>query len=162
MPYDFTLYAKWDEAYWGAQTNLMPNSQQLQLQSFNDQGEIWPYWNNDSYSSVTLYNGVTNADNWSWPSAYMAYENSFDSVNDGYIYLKKEGTAQFNVVLTYLDKNAEPHELYLSEVANIGGTDFPAGPIEDFYDVGSYIRNLGHAPASGNVKFTKVTYYVIG
>jgi len=163
VPYDFTLYAKWNEAYWGAQDNLMPNSTQLQLNDFDGQGAIWPYYNNDEYASVTMYNGVTNTDNWSWPSAYMAYENSFDSVNSGYIYVKKDGTAQFNVVLTYLDKDAVAHELYLSEVAGItGSTDFPAGSLEGLYDVGSYIRNLGHAPASGNVKFTKVTYYVIG
>jgi len=163
VPYDFTLYAKWEEQYWGANNNLMPNSQQMQLNNFNDQGEIWPYWNDDAYSSVTLYNGVTNDDNWSWPSAYMLYENSFDSVNDTYIYVKKDGTAQFNVVLTYLDKDGVSHDLYLSECDNtLGATDFPAGPLEKFYNVGSYIRNVGHAPASGNVKFTKVTYYCIG
>ncbi len=162
VPYDFTLYAKWNEAYWGTQNNLMPNSAQLQLNDFSGQGAIWPYWNNDAYGSVTMYNGVTNDDNWSWPSAYMSYENSFDSVNNGYMYVKKDGTAQFNVVLTYLDKNGEAHDLYLSEVANLSGTDFPAGPLEGQYDVGSYIRNLGHAPASGNVKFTRVTYYCIG
>jgi len=163
VPYDFTLYAKWNEAYWGAQDNLMPNSQQMVLNDFDGLGAIWPYWNTDSYNSVTMYNGVTNTDNWSWPSAYMAYENSFDSVNSGYVYVKKDGTAQFNVVLTYLDKDGVAHDLYLSEVAKItGSTDFPAGPLEGLYDVGSYIRNLGHAPASGNVKFTRVTYYVIG
>ncbi len=163
VPYDFTLYAKWEEAYWGAQTNLMPNAQQIQLNNFNGQGAIWPYWNNDSYGSVTLYNGVTNDDNWSWPSAYMAYEHSFDSVGDTYMYVKKDGTALFNVVLTYLDKDGVARDLYLSDVANLTGTtDFPAGPLEGFYNVGSYIRNLGHAPASGNVKFTKVTYFVIG
>ncbi len=163
VPYDFTLYAKWDEAYWGAQNNLMPNSQQMQLNNFNDQGEIWPYWNDDAYGSVTLYNGVTNNDNWSWPSAYMSYENSFDSVNDTYLYVKKDGTAQFNAVLTYLDKNGVSHDLYLSECDNtLQTTDFPAGPLEEYYNVGSYIRNVGHAPASGNVKFTKMTYYVIG
>ena len=162
VPYDFTLYAKWNEAYWGANNNLMPNSTQLQLNDFNGEGAIWPYFNEDEYGSVTMYNGVTNADNWSWPSAYMAYENSFDSVNDSYIYVKKDGTAQFNVILTYMDKNGEEHELYLSEVAKLNGTDFPEGNLEEYYDVGSYIRNLGHAPASGNVKYTKVTYYCIG
>ncbi len=162
VPYDFTLYAKWNEAYWGAQNNLMPNSQQMVLNNFNDQGAIWPYWNDDAYSSVTMYNGVTNTDNWSWPSAYMTYENSFDSVNDGYIYIKKEGTAQFNVVLNYLDKDGAEHELYLSQVANLTTSDFPEGDLEGLYDVGSYIRNQGHTPSSGNVKFTKVTYYVVG
>ena len=163
VPYGFTLYAKWNEAYWGAQTNLMPNAQQLQLNDFNGQGAIWPYYNNDEYGSVTLYNGVTNDDNWSWPSAYMSYENSFDSVGDCYLYIKKDGTALFNVVLTYLDKNGTSHDLYLSDVANISdSTDFPAGPLEEFYNIGSYIRNIGHAPESGNVKFTKVTYFVIG
>jgi len=163
VPYGFTLYAKWEEAYWGAQTNLMPNSQQLQLNDFNGQGAIWPYFNDDAYGSVTFYNGVTNDDNWSWPSAYMTYEHSFDSVGDTYMYVKKDGTALFNVVLTYLDKDGVAHDLYLSDVANLTGTtDFPAGPLEEFYNVGSYIRNLGHAPASGNIKFTKVTYFVIG
>ena len=161
VPYDFTLYAKWNEAFWGGNNNLMPNEQQMQLNQFNDQGAIWPYWNNDEYNSVTMYNGVTNDENWSWPSAYMEYENSFDSANDAYLYVKKDGTAQFNVVLTYLDKNGEAHDLYLSDVGN-NGSDFPAGPLEAFYDVGSYIRNLGHTPASGNVKFTRVTYYVVG
>ncbi len=161
VPYDFTLYAKWNEAFWGGNNNLMPNEQQMQLNQFNDQGAIWPYWNNDEYNSVTMYNGVTNTENWSWPSAYMTYENSFDATNDSYIYVKKDGTAQFNVVLTYLDKNGEAHDLYLSDVGN-NGADFPAGPLEAFYDVGSYIRSLGHVPASGNVKFTKVTYYVVG
>ncbi len=162
VPYDFTLYAKWNEAYWGAHTNLMPNSQQMVLNNFNDQGAIWPYWNNDDYGSVTMYNGVTNDDNWSWPSAYMSYENSFDSVNDSYLYVKKDGTAQFNVVLTYLDKDGVAHDLYLSDVANLTTSDFPEGDLEEFYNVGSYIRNLGHAPASGNIKYTKVTYYVVG
>ncbi len=162
VPYDFTLYAKWDEAYWGANTNLMPNSTQLQLNDFNGQGAIWPYWNDDSYGSVTFYNGVTNDDNWSWPSAYMSYENSFDSVGDTYLYIKKDGNSYFNVILTYLDKNGEAHDLYLSDVANLTETDFAAGYLENFYNVGSYIRNLGHAPESGNVKFTKVTYFIIG
>ncbi len=161
VPYGFTLYAKWNEQFWGGNNNLMPNSQQMQLNDFNGQGAIWPYWNNDEYGSVTLYNGVTNDENWSWPSAYMTYENSFDSANDRYIYVKKDGTAQFNAVLTYLDKNGEAHDLYLSDIANAGG-DLPAGALEEFYDVGSYIRNLGHAPESGNVKFIKVTYFVIG
>ncbi len=162
VPYDFTLYAKWEEAYWGANNNLMPNSVQLQLNDFNGQGAIWPYWNNDEYSSVTMYNGVTNEGNWSWPTAYMEYENSFDSVNDTYMYVKKDGTAQFNIALTYLDKNGTLHDLMLSDVANLTDTDFAAGYLEGFYNIGSYIRNLGHAPDSGNVKFTKVTYYVIG
>ena len=69
----------------------------------------------------------------------------------------------FNVVLTYLDKNGKEHDLYLSDVANItDSTDFAAGYLEEFYNIGSYIRNVGHAPASGNVKFTKVTYFIIG
>ncbi len=164
VPYDFTLYAKWNEASWASQTNLMPNETQIQLNDFDGNGgKIWPYFNNDAYGSVTMYNGVENTDNWSWPSAYMAYENSFNATNSGYMYVKKEGTAQFNVVLTYLDKDGAAHDLYLSEVANLSGsTDFPEGPLEAQYDVGSYIRNLGHAPASGNVKFTRVAYYVIG
>ncbi|MBR5134461.1 MAG: N-acetylmuramoyl-L-alanine amidase [Clostridia bacterium] len=161
VPYDFTLYAKWYEAYWGANNNLMPNEQQLQLNDFNGQGEIWPYWNTDSYSSVTMYNGVRNDENWSWPSAYMEYENSFDSINDTYIYVKKDGTAQFNVVITYLDKNGYSRDLHLSSVANLGG-DFPSGELEEFYNIGSYIRNIGDAPESGNIKFTKVTYFVVG
>lgn len=162
VPYDFTLYAKWNEGYWAANNNLMPNSSQLQLNDFNGEGAVWPHFNEDEYGSVTMYNGVTNTDNWSWPSAYMVYENSFDSVNDGYLYVKKDGTAQFNVVLTYMDKNGEEHDLYLSEVAKLGGTDFPEGNLEEYYDVGAYIRALGHTPASGNVKYTKVTYYCIG
>ena len=162
VPYDFTLYAKWEEAYWGANTNLMPNAQQLVLNDFNGQGAIWPYWNNDEYNSVTFYNGVTNDENWSWPSAYMTYENSFDSVGDTYLYIKKDGNSYFNVILTYLDKNGEAHDLYLSDVANLTETDFAAGYLEEFYNVGSFIRNLGHAPASGNIKFTKVTYFIIG
>lgn len=161
VPYGFTLYAKWKEQYWGANTNLMPNSQQMQLNDFNGQGKIWPYWNDDAYGSVTLYNAVTNDENWSWPTAYMTYEHSFDSVGDSYLYVKKDGTAQFNVLLTYLDKDGQAHDLMLSDVANQSG-DFAAGPMEEFFNVGSYIRNIGHAPESGNVKFTKVTYYVIG
>ncbi len=162
VPYGFTLYAKWNEAYWGANTNLMPNPAQLQLNDFNGQGAIWPYWNTDEYGSVTFYNGVTNDENWSWPSAYMTYEHSFDAVGDSYLYVKKDGNSLFNVMLTYLDKDGTAHDLYLSEVANLTNTDFDAGYLEDFYNVGSYIRNLGHAPASGNVKFTKVTYFIIG
>ncbi len=162
VPYGFTLYAKWTEANWDPQLNLMPNSAQLQLNDFSGQGAIWPYWNADEYNSVTMYNGVTNDSNWSWPSAYMAYENCFDAVNNGILYVKKDGDAQFNVTLTYLDKDGVSRELNLSDVANIGKTDFPAGKLEEYYDVGTYIRGLGHAPDSGNVKFTKVTYFCIG
>ena len=162
VPYDFTLYAKWVEQYWGANNNLMPNEQQLQLVDFEEKGQIWPYYNADEYGSVTMYNGVTNDTNWSWPTAYMTYQNSFDSVNDTYIYLKKDGTAQFNVVVTYLDKDGVEHSLHLSTVAGQGETDLPAGPMEEFFNIGSYIRNVGHAPASGNVKFTQVNYYVVG
>ncbi len=163
VPYGFTLYAKWKEAYWDIQSNLMPNSTQLQLNQFDSNGgAVWPYWNNDEYNSVTMYNGVTNDSNWSWPSAYMQYQNSFDVVDNGILYVKKDGTAQFNVTLTYLDKNGESRELNLSDVANLVGTDFPAGKLEEYYDVGAYIRGLGHAPDSGYVKFTKVTYFCIG
>ncbi len=163
VPYDFTLYAKWEEAYWAPNNNLMPNESQLVLNSFNDQGQIWPYYNDDTYGSVTMYNGVTNDNNWSWPTAHMLYENSFDCVNDTFLYIKKDGTAQFNVMITFLDKDGGLHNVMVGDIANQAtGVDLPAGPLENFYNVGSYIRNIGYAPESGNVKFTKVTYFVVG
>ncbi len=162
VPYDFTLYAKWNEGYWGANTNLMPNSQQLQLNNFNDQGAIWPYFNDDAYNSVTMYNGVTNDENWSWPSAYMAYENSVDATNDKYIYVKKDGNAYFNAIITYMDKDGGFHDVYLSELAGNGSNDFAPGYDEFFVNFGDYVAAQGHTPASGNVKFTRVTYFTVG
>ncbi len=160
VSYGFTLYAKWNEAYWGANVNLMPVDGQLTLNNFQDQGAIWPYYNSDG--SVTLYNGVTNGENWSWPSAYMTYANSFDSANDAYIYVKKDGTAQFNADITYMDNNGQEHTVKLSQLAGNGDNDFEPGYMEFFVNLGQYIAEQGHLTESGNVKYTKVTYYSIG
>ncbi len=160
VPYSFTLYAKWNEAYWGANIDLKPVDGQLALNDFNGQGKIWPYYNNNG--SVTLYNGVTNDENWSWPSATMTYANSFDSANDAYIYVKKDGTAAFNAVITYLDKDGGEHAVKLSELAGQGDDDFEAGYMEFFVNLGQYVREQGHLTDSGNVKYTKVDYFVVG
>lgn len=160
VTYGFTLFAKWDEAYWAANTNLMPVDGQLTLKDYNGQGEIWPYYNADG--SVTLYNGVTNDENWSWPSASMTYANSFDSANDAYIYVKMDGTASFNALVTYMDKDGTEHTVKISELAGLGDKDFEPGYKEFFVNVGQYVYEQGHLPASGNVKYTKVEYYVVG
>ncbi len=160
VSYDFTLYAKWNEAYWGANIDLMPIDGQLTLNSFNDQGKIWPYYNTDG--SVTMYNGVTNDDNWSWPSASMTYANSFDSSNDAYIYVKKDGTAYFNANITYMDKNGTEHTVKLSQLAGQGETDFEPGYMEFFVNLGQYVYEQGHLTETGNIKYTKVEYFVIG
>lgn len=159
VPYDFTLYAKWDEAYWGANTDLMPKDGQLVPRSYNDAGEqLWPYWN-ASTGAVTMYSGVSE---YAWPSAYMSYANSFDSSNDAYLYVKKDGNAQFNVELTYMDAQGNLHSIKASEILGLSTTDFPAGYWEGFINVGQYIYDQGHMTSSGNVKYTQVDYYVIG
>lgn len=160
VPYDFTLYAKWSEGYWEANTNLMPVEGQLVARAYNDAGEkIWSYWN-AATGHVTMYSGVS--DEWAWPSAYMTYANSFDSNNDAYLYIKKDGDAMFNVELTYMDAEGNLHSIKASEILGLAETDFPAGYWEGFVDVASYIRNQGHMTESGNVKYTQVDYYVIG
>jgi len=160
VSYGFTLYAKWDEAYWGANVDLKPIDGQLNLPQFNNQGQIWPYYNSDG--SVTMYNGVTNDENWSWPSAIMTYANSFDSANDAYIYVKKDGTAYFNALITYLDKDGAEQTVKLSQLAGQGDTDFEPGYMEFFVNLGQYVYDQGHLTESGNVKYTKVEYYVVG
>ncbi len=160
VSYGFTLYAKWNEAYWGANTDLKPVDGQVALNDFNGQGKIWPYYNTDG--SVTLYNGVTNDENWSWPSASMTYANSFDSANDAYIYVKKDGTASFNALITYLDKDGAEHTVKLSELAGQGDKDFEPGYMEFFVNLGQYVYEQGHLTESGNVKYTKVQYFVVG
>jgi len=157
--YDFTLYAKWTEAYWPAETNLMPKEASLGYRSYNDAGErIWAYWNAET-GAVSMYNGVTDG---GWPSAYMLYENSVDINNDSYLYFKKEGNAQFNIELTYMDDTGKLHSIKASEIVGLSTTDFPAGYVEEFVDVRGYLISQGHLPASGNLKFTQVDYYVIG
>lgn len=166
-PYDFTatvsgdltLYAKWTEAVWAENNNLMPNEQQLVIHSYNDGDEhIWPYYNADG--SVTMYSGVT--EEWAWPSASMEYEHSFDAAANAYIYVKKGGTAQFNAELTYMDAGGTLQSVLLSEIAGQGTTDFAEGDMEFFVNVGQYIYDQGHLPASGDVKYATITYYVIG
>ncbi len=165
--YGFTLYAKWSEAYWEANTDLMPTDGQLQCLAFNDGGErIWPYFNNDAYGSVTLYNGV-NSD-WSWPSAAMSFANSFDAATDAYIYVKYDGTAKFNAIVEYLDADGNAHSASLSQIAGRGDEDFPAGYQEMFINFGNYLAAQGHltpsdgSSFSGNAKYTKITYFVVG
>ena len=160
VTYGFTLFAKWDEAYWGANVDLKPIDGQLATPSFQEQGAVWPYFNTDG--SVTLYNGVTNAENWSWPHASMTYANSFDSANDAYIYVKKDGTARFNAVITYMDRDGNEQTVSLSQLAGRGDADFDPGYQEFFVNLGQYVYDQGHLPASGNVKYTKVDYYVVG
>ncbi len=158
VTYGFTLYAKWREAYWGANTNLMPINGSLVVPNYNDAGDrLWEYYNDDG--SVTMYSGV-NA--WAWPSAYMEYANSFDANNDSYIYVKKDGTAYFNALITYMDADGSYHDVRLSELAGQGVNDFAPGYQEFFVDLGAYARAQGHVPASGNLKYSKVTYYVVG
>ncbi len=157
--YDFTLYAKWNEAFWGTNTDLMPKDGALGMREYNDAGErIWPYWNT-STGACTMYSGVSE---YAWPSAYMQYANSFDANNDSHLYIKKAGNASFNVELTYMDMNGKLHSIKASEILGLSTTDFPAGYWEGFVDVAGYIRDKGHMPESGNVKFTQVDYYVIG
>lgn len=167
VSYGFTLYAKWEEAYWGASTDLMPVDGLLVCNDYDGSGQyIWPYYNTDG--SVTMYNGVTNDGNWSWPSAYMSYENSFDSGNDAYIYVKYNATANFNATIDYLDANGNPQSVKLSQLYGIGNNDLPAGYNEFFVNFGQYAYDQGHLTTSDgsvhsrNIKYTKVTYYVIG
>lgn len=167
VPYSFTLYAKWEEAYWGANTNLIPVDGLLVRNDYQSTGQyIWPYYNSDG--SVTMYNGVTNDANWSWPSAYMVYENSFDSGNDAYIYVKYNATAMFNATIDYLDADGNPQSVKLSQLAGYGDIDLPAGYNEFFVNFGQYAYDQGHLTAadrsvhSRNIKYTKVSYYVIG
>lgn len=157
VPYGFTLYAKWNEAYWGANTNLMPTESGLKYNSYDDNGgRIYAYWNN---GIVDMYTGV---DGWAWPSAYMTYENSVDSGNDAYIYVKKDGTAYFNATITYLDRNGASHDVTLSELAGNGTDDFAPGYDEFFVNFGQYVYDQGHLTDSGNVKITKCSYFVVG
>ena len=167
VTYGFTLYAKWEEAYWGANTNLMPVDGLLVKNDFQGTGQyIWPYYNDDG--SVTMYNGVTNDSNWSWPSAYMSYENSFDSGNDAYIYVKYNATARFNATIDYLDADGNAQSVTLSQLAGYGTEDLPAGYQEFFVNFGQYAYDQGHLTTadgsvhSRNIKYTKVTYYVVG
>ncbi|MBQ8622361.1 MAG: InlB B-repeat-containing protein, partial [Oscillospiraceae bacterium] len=167
VPYSFTLYAKWEEAYWGANTDLMPVDGLLVKNDFQSTGQyIWPYYNTDG--SVTMYNGVANDANWSWPSAYMTYENSVDSGNDAYIYVKYNSTAMFNATIDYLDADGNAQSVTLSQLAGNGDNDFPAGYNEFFVNFGQYVYDQGHLTTSDgsthsrNVKYTKVTYYVVG
>ena len=167
VSYGFTLYAKWEEAYWGANTDLMPVDGLLVRNDFQSTGQyIWPYYNDDG--SVTMYNGVTNDGNWSWPSAYMSYENSFDSGNDAYIYVKYNATANFNATIDYLDADGKPQSVTLSQLYGLGDQDLPAGYNEFFVNFGQYAYDQGHLTTSDgsvhsrNIKYTKVTYYVVG
>jgi uncharacterized repeat protein (TIGR02543 family) len=124
VPYSFTLYAKWEEAYWGANTDLMPVDGLLVRNNYENSDQyVWPYYNDDG--SVTIYNGVSG--DHSWPSAYMSYENSVDSGNDAYIYVKYSATARFNAVIDYLDADGNAQSVRLSELAGNGDNDFPAG-----------------------------------
>lgn len=158
VPYGFTLYAKWNEAYWGANTNLMPMDGALTIETFQETGQqLWPYYNDDG--SVTMYSGVDGA---AWPSAYMSYSNSFDSAHDAYIYVKKDGTAKFNAIITYMDKDGVEHEVRLSQLAGRGDEDFEAGYQEFFVNLGQYVYDQGHLTATGNIKYTKVRYFVVG
>lgn len=164
VPYDFTLYAKWNEAYWGANTDLMPKEGSLTPRSYNDADEkLWPYWNS-STGACTMYSGVTTSEAMpsAWPSAYMLYANSFDATNDSYLYVKKDGNAEFNVELTYMDAEGNLHSIKASEILGLATTDFPEGYWEGFIDVAQYIKDQGHMTDSGNVKYTQVDYYVIG
>jgi len=165
VTYGFTLYAMWEEAYWGPNNNLMPNSQQLVVNSYNDANEkLWPYFNDDG--TVTMYNGVE--EGWNWPSAYMEYMNSVDVANDAYIFVMKDGTAHFNATITYIDAKGEYHDVKLSQIAGNGDNDFAPGYDEIFVNFGNYVASQGHlTPAdgetfSGNVKFVKMVYYVVG
>ncbi len=159
VAYGFTLYAKWNEAYWGANTDLMPKDGSLVVEDYQGSGEkLWPYYNSDG--SVTMYSGVNQS--WAWPSAYMEYANSFDSTNDTYIYVRKDGTAKFNAQITYMADDGAEFAVTLSELVGRGAEDFEPGYEEIFADIGDYARRHGHIPASGNLKYTRVRYYVIG
>ncbi len=159
VAYGFTLYAKWEEGYFEANTDLMPKDGSLTPNDYNGTGQsIWPYYNSDG--SVTLYQGVSS--DWAWPDATMEYANSFDSNNDTYIYVRKDGTAKFNAEITYMAADGAMYKVTLSELAGRGSEDFEAGYAEFFVDLGDYARRHGHVPDSGNLKYTKVSYYAIG
>ncbi|MBQ9414485.1 MAG: InlB B-repeat-containing protein [Clostridia bacterium] len=158
--YDFTLYAKWEEAYWSAHRNLTPNTTDLHYNEYESGGRVFAY-ENSTDNSIDMYQGADSDNNWAWPSAYITYENSFDAANDAYVYIRKDGTAHFNAIVTYLDQNGTAHDAILSEIAGVG-SDFEPGYLEVFVNLGNYIAQQGHIPASGNVKYTKVTYFITG
>lgn len=169
VSYGFTLYAKWEEAYWGANTNIVPtNDGSLVCNPFTggDGGTIWPYYNDDG--SVTMYNGASNDSNWTWPSAYKPFSASFDSGNDGYLYVKYNSDAEFNATITVVDYNGNEKDIKLSDVYNdengTSYTDMPAGYQEFVVNFGMYAYEQGvfSSGVSANLKYTKVTYYVIG
>ncbi len=169
VKYGFTLYAKWSEAYWGANTDLKPtNDGSLVCNPFTngDGGCIWPYYNDDG--SVTMYNGAGNDSNWTWPSAYKQFSASFDSGNDGYLYVKYNSTAEFNAIITVVDGNGQEQTITLSDVYNAdygtSYTDMPAGYHEFVVNFGMFAYNKGIFTngISANIKYTKVDYFVVG
>ncbi|MBQ9415183.1 MAG: InlB B-repeat-containing protein [Clostridia bacterium] len=162
VPYSFTLYAKWAEAYWGGNTNIrITEGAKTPDYTAGGSGKVYVYAN-DVTSSMDLYNGVEVDGDWSWPHAYETYEASVDGNNDKYIYVKKDGTAYFNAIITYLDRNGGEQEVMLSELAGNGTNDFEPGYAEFAVNFGDYVKNKGQMPDTGNIKYKKVTYFVIG
>jgi hypothetical protein len=70
--------------------------------------------------------------------------------------------------IDYLDADGNPQSVKLSQLAGYGDIDLPAGYNEFFVNFGQYAYDQGHLTAadgsvhSRNIKYTKVSYYVIG
>ncbi len=156
---DMTLYAKWNEVDWDVNTDLMPKAASLTLNSYNDSGEgLVPTYNSDG--SVTLRSGVSAS--WAWPSAYMSYMHCADTSATPYLYVKKDGTAHFNAVITYLTVDGAYESVTLAALAGETAGEFAEGEMEIVVNLAEYVSDKGQLSQSGKLKYVNVTYYVMG
>ncbi len=119
---------------------------------------VWPYYADPA--SVTLYKG---GEGTYWPYVHTEYSVTVDLDATPYLKLDTVGTAEWNIHIAYVDKDGIRRTVTAADIAGVGvNFPVPATRTAQYVDFGSYIKNLGHADANGNITVVGADIYVVG
>jgi len=138
--------------------SLMPRQYIATCPMESNGSYIWPYYAADG--SVTLYKG---GEGYYWPHIETLQDAVTVNVTQmPYLRIQAEGTAYFNLWLTYKDASGTIRTVTASQLAGNGDADFAPGIHDLTLDLGSYLKQKGHADENGYVPLISCDLYSSG
>lgn len=120
---------------------------------------IWPYYG-AADGTVTLYKG---GEGYYWPHTEVLQDAVTVNVNETpLLRIVTDGTAYFNVHITYKDTTGAVRVVTASELGDNGAVDFSPGSLDLTLDFGAYVNANGHADANGYVPLLACDVYASG
>ena len=139
--------------------SLMPREYIATCPKEDNGSYIWPYYGaNDG--TVTLYKG---GQGYYWPHIEVLQDAMTVNVNAlPYLRIKAQGTAYFNLWLTYKTPSGAVQTVTASQLAGNGDVDFAPGAVDVTLELGAYFKKNGAADQNGDVRLLTCDLYASG